>query len=317
MMIWLFFALLLFSVPSVGAMELAGIPQFIDEMVVKHQFKRDELDQIFQRAQYRQTAINLISAPAASKPWSQYRAAFINKKHVSDGLRFWQNHINALQRAEKEYGVPQEMIVAVIGVETNYGRNTGRFNSLDTLTTLSFDYPRRADFFRNELEQYLLLTREQKFEPSTLQGSYAGALGIPQFMPSSYRKYAVDFNNDGEINLLKDPEDSIGSVANYFKQFGWKIGEPVAALVKLNEKAELSIKETNSLEAWVTMGVIPVAQTISDLNESARLLNFTVNEGKEFWLSFKNFQVIMRYNNSTFYAMTVYQLANALKNAKS
>ncbi len=190
-MTWLLSALLLLSIPSVGAMELPGIPVFIDEMVFKHQFKRDDLEQMFQRAQYRQAVINAISAPTTIKPWPQYRAAFTNTKHISDGLKFWQNHMNALQRAEKEYGVPQEMIVAVIGVETNYGRNTGKFNILDALTTLAFDYPRRADFFRNELEQYLLLAREQKFEPFKTQGSYAGALGIPQFMPSSYRKHAV------------------------------------------------------------------------------------------------------------------------------
>ena len=314
-MTWLLSALLLLSIPSVGAMELPGIPVFIDEMVFKHQFKRDDLDQMFQRAQYRQAVINAISAPTTIKPWPQYRAAFTNTKHISDGLKFWQNHMNALQRAEKEYGVPQEMIVAVIGVETNYGRNTGKFNILDALTTLAFDYPRRADFFRNELEQYLLLAREQKFEPFKTQGSYAGALGIPQFMPSSYRKHAVDYNNDGKINLLNDPEDSIGSVANYFKKYGWQSGEPVAARVKLNEMTELNIKETHSMATWAEMGVSPMEQ-IADLN-SAWLLDFTVPEGKEFWLAFKNFQVIMLYNNNIFYAMSVHQLADALHNART
>jgi membrane-bound lytic murein transglycosylase B len=315
MMTWLLSALLLLSIPSAGAMELPGIPVFIDEMVTKHQFKRDDLEQMFQRAQYRQAVINAISAPTTIKPWPQYRAAFTNTKHISDGLKFWQNHMNALQRAEKEYGVPQEMIVAVIGVETNYGRNTGKFNILDALTTLAFDYPRRADFFRNELEQYLLLAREQKFEPFKTQGSYAGALGIPQFMPSSYRKHAVDFNNDGTVNLFNDSEDSIGSVANYFKKYGWQSGEPVAARVKLNEMTELNIKETHSMATWAEMGVIPVAQ-IADLN-SAWLLDFTVPEGKEFWLAFKNFQVIMLYNNNIFYAMSVHQLADALHNART
>ncbi len=313
-MTWLCFALLLLSIPTVSAVELPGLPQFIDEMVIKYQFKRDELEQIFQRTQYRPAVINLISAPATIKPWPQYRAAFTNNKHISDGLKFWQNHINVLQRAEKEYGVPQEIIVAVIGVETNYGRNTGKFNVLDTLTTLAFDYPRRADFFRSELEQYLLLAREQKFEPFKIQGSYAGAVGIPQFMPSSYRKYAVDFNNDGEINLFNNPEDSIGSVANYFNQYGWQSGEPVAVRAKLNEKTELNIKETHDMATWAEMGVIPVIQT-ADL-KSAWLLDFTVSEGKEFWLAFKNFQVIMLYNNNIFYAMSVYQLADALRNAR-
>lgn len=313
-MTWLCSALLLLSIPSVSAMELPGLPQFIDEMVIKHQFKRDELEQIFQRTQYRPAVINLISAPATIKPWTQYRAAFTNNKHISNGLKFWQNHMNALQRAEKEYGVPQEIIVAVIGVETNYGRNTGKFNVLDTLTILAFDYPRRANFFRSELEQYLLLAHEQKIESFQTQGSYAGAIGIPQFMPSSYRKHAVDFNNNGEINLFNDPEDSIGSVANYLKQYGWQSGEPVAVRAKLNEKAELKIKETHSMTAWAELGVIPVTQT-ADL-ASAWLLDFTVSDGKEFWLAFKNFQVIMLYNNNIFYAMSVYQLADALRNAR-
>lgn len=315
MMTWLFSALLLFFTSSVGAIELPGIPEFIDEMVIEHQFERDEVEQVFQHVQHRPAVINLISAPATIKPWPQYRAAFTNNKHINDGLKFWKNHINVLQRAEKEYGVPQEIIVAVIGVETNYGRNTGKFNIMDTLTTLAFDYPRRADFFRNELKEYLLLAREQKFGPFKIHGSYAGALGIPQFMPSSYRKHAVDFNNDGETNLFNDPEDAIGSVANYFKQYGWQSGEPVAVRVKSNKKAELSAKETHSVATWAEMGIIPVAQT-TDL-KSAWLLDFTVSEGKEFWLAFKNFQVIMLYNNNIFYAMSVYQLADALHNART
>lgn len=315
MMTWLCFALLLLSSSTVSAIELPGLPQFIDEMVIKHQFKRDELEQIFQRAQYRQAVINLISAPATIKPWSQYRAAFTDNKHIINGLKFWQDHINALQRAEKEYGVPQEIIVAVIGVETNYGRNTGKFNVLDALTTLAFDYPRRADFFRNELEQYLLLAREQKLEPFKIQGSYAGAVGIPQFMPSSYRKHAVDFNNDGEINLFNDSEDAIGSVANYLKQYGWQNGEPVAVPARFNEKAALNIKETHSIATWMEIGVIPTTQTAD--HQSAWLLDFTISDGKEFWLAFKNFQVIMLYNNNTFYAMSVHQLADALRNARA
>jgi membrane-bound lytic murein transglycosylase B len=315
MTIWLLpTILLLLSFPSAKAMELPGIPEFIDDMVTKHQFKRDELEQIFQNAQYRPAVINAISAPVTIKPWSQYRAAFTNHKHISDGLKFWKNHINALQRAEKEFGVPQEMIVAVIGVETNYGRRTGKFNTLEALSTLAFDYPGRADFFRSELEQYLLLAREQKLQPFKMHGSYAGALGIPQFMPSSYRKHAIDFNNDGTINLFNDPEDSIGSVANYFKQFGWQSGEPVATRVKLNEQAESNVKEMHSVAAWAEIGVIPMTQTAN--LESAWLLDFSAPGEKEFWLAFKNFQVIMRYNNSTFYAMSVHQLADALHDAR-
>ncbi len=320
---------LLLALPCAAA-ELPGIPSFIDEMAAKHGFKRAELEQVFQRAQYQQAVIDLISTPARIKPWPEYRANFVNDKRISGGVQFWQRHAKALQLAEKQYGVPQEIIVAVIGVETQYGRNSGKFSVLDALTTLAFDYPRRADFFRSELENYLLLARDQEWELFKVQGSFAGAIGIPQFMPSSYRKHAVDFNNDGMMDLLNDPLDAIGSVANYLKQFGsprsvWVSGEPVAvrasvgAVVpagmrsKPQKSGVFSIKEMYSMAAWNAVGVTPVAQLDSD--KPALLLDFTVADGVEFWLAFNNFQVITLYNNSNFYAMSVYQLAEALRNA--
>jgi len=311
----LFLALLLLLVsPYVCAADLPGIPRFIDEMVSRHQFKRDELEQVFRRAQYRQAVIDAISTPATTKPWPEYRAAFINPKRISGGLQFWQRYADALQRAEKQYGVPQEIIVALIGVETMYGNNSGKFSVLDALTTLAFDYPRRADFFRNELEQYLLLAREQDFELFKVQGSYAGAMGIPQFMPSSYRKYAVDFSGDGKIDLLHDPVDAIGSVANYLKEYGWLSGVPVAARASGGEGARAgSLVESHTVAGWAASGVQPERQVAADI--TARLIDFTVAEGKEFWLAFNNFDVITRYNNSDFYAMSVHQLTEALRDA--
>ncbi len=311
----LFFALLLLlAAPYVRAADLPGIPQFIDEMVAKHQFKRDELVQVFQRAQYRQVVIDAISTPATIKPWPEYRAIFINPKRINGGLQFWQRYADTLQRAEKQYGVPQEIIVALIGVETMYGNNSGKFSVLEALTTLAFDYPRRADFFRNELEQYLLLARDQDFELLKVQGSYAGAMGIPQFMPSSYRKYAVDFSGDGKIDLLHDPVDAIGSVANYLKQYGWLSGEPVAARANVGENGRAgSLAETHTVAAWAASGVQPDQQIAAD--KTARLVDFTAAEGKEYWLAFNNFNVITRYNNSDFYAMSVHQLAEALRDA--
>lgn len=306
--------ILLLAQPCAAA-DLPGIPPFIDEMVSKHQFKRDELEQIFQRTQRVQAVIDAISLPATIKPWPEYRANFINKKRIQEGLIFWMRHEEVLKRAEWEYGVPQEIIVAVIGVETMYGRNSGRFSALEALTTLAFDYPPRANFFRSELEHYLLLAREQDWELFKVKSSYAGALGIPQFMPSSYLNHAADYNNDNVIDLLNEPVDAIGSVANYLKNYGWQRGEPVAVPAKVSEKArEGDLSKARSLATWADAGVTPAA-TIAD-ERPALLLDFTVAEGKEYWLTFNNFRVITLYNNSNFYAMSVYQLADAIRNAR-
>lgn len=299
------------------AVDLPGIPQFIDEMVEKYQFKREELVLTFQQVEYRPDVIAAITAPATIKPWAEYRASFINPLRIDSGVEFWKKYAPFLQRAEQQYGVPQEIILAVIGVETLYGRRAGRFRTLDALTTLAFDYPRRADFFRSELAQYLLLAREQQFSLLEIKASYAGALGIPQFMPSSYRKYAVDFNANGKVDIMNEPEDAIGSVANYLKQYGWKTGEPVAQLATLGNEAFPAINDTpRSLSAWADAGVRPVVPP-QGIAQPAWLLDFTVETGKEYWLTYNNFRVITLYNNSNFYAMSVFQLAEALRAAYS
>lgn len=309
------FSILLSICAAGNAADLPGIPQFIDEMVEKHQFNRDELQQTFQRAEYRPDVIAAITAPATIKPWVEYRASFINPVRIKGGLEFWKLYATTLKRAEQQYGVPQEIILAVIGVETLYGRRAGKFRTLDALTTLAFDYPRRAEFFRNELAEYLLLAREQKFDLLAIQASYAGALGIPQFMPSSYRKYAVDFNGNGKVDILREPEDAIGSVANYLKQYGWKVGEPVAQLAKLGNEAFLPVStDSRNLAEWVDAGVTPLTKP-QGLVPPAWLLDFTVEAGKEYWLTYNNFRVITLYNNSNFYAMSVFQLAEALRAA--
>jgi membrane-bound lytic murein transglycosylase B len=285
-------------------------------MVAKHQFRREELQQAFTLAEYRADVIESISKPAILRPWVEYRPNFINPQRIDGGTRFWTKYSAALKRAEREYGVPQEIILGVIGVETLYGRNAGRYRALDALTTLAFDYPRRADFFRDELAQYLLLAREQGFDLLGIQASYAGAMGIPQFMPSSYRRYAVDFNGNGKVDLLLEPEDAIGSVANYLKQYGWHSGEPVALLSKVEDEKRLgAVGDVRPYVAWRDAGVTPLKKQKGDL-PPAWLLDFTVESGKEYWLVFNNFNVIMRYNNSNFYAMSVYQLAEAIRRAR-
>ena len=257
----IFASLLLISACArAGAYDSPAIPAFIDEMVTKHQFKREELVRAFQKAEYKQTIIDAISNPAtATKPWEEYRANFVNDARVAQGLKFWKKNAAALRRAEEEYGVPQEIIVALLGVETFYGQQAGSYLTLDALSTLAFGYPPRADFFRSELEQYLLLAREQRFDLFAIRGSYAGALGYPQFMPSSYRKYAVDYNHNGRIDLLREQADAIGSAANYLKQYGWVAGEPIAVRAKFDEAycpGEIRIQRT--VGAWALQGFTPL-----------------------------------------------------------
>jgi len=332
------FLLLAFISSAVHAATLPGIPEFIDEMVTKHNFKRANLERVFNDAQIIPSVIEDISRPATIKPWLEYRAAFVNPQRIRLGVEFWHRYRKALRHAERKYGVPQEIIVALIGVETIYGQDSGTFRTIDALTTLAFDYPPRAKFFRAELEDFLLLAREQHLNLLTVRGSYAGALGIPQFMPSSYRIYAVDFNGNHKINLLREATDAIGSVGNYLKGFGWVSdaqgnSEVARADTSLPNKAHVSARAPIAVRAQVSeeicVGEIATPRTIGAWSEagivpslnldprwSARLIDFTVGDGKEFWLAFKNFDVITRYNNSDFYAMSVFQLAEALKEAR-
>jgi membrane-bound lytic murein transglycosylase B len=356
---------LFLAVPSAHSVTLPGIPEFIDQMVARHKFKRSELENAFAHAQRVQPVIDAISLPATAKPWPEYRANFVNPQRIKLGLEFWHKYRKTLQRAEQKYGVPQDIIVAVIGVETVYGQDAGNFRTLDALTTLAFDYPPRADFFRSELENFLLLAREQQFNLLDIRGSYAGALGIPQFMPSSYRTYAVDFNGNHRINLLDEDKDAIGSVANYLKNFGWVShvmeqpsgkGKPPAnkrhamAVPPIAVRAQISedicpgdITTPRTVAAWSLSGITPIVKLAQ--GQTARLIDFTMEENddkpllnspavrpgeqtlpaklpvasgqpKEFWLVFNNFDVIRRYNNSDYYAMSVFQLAEALKQAR-
>jgi len=294
---------------------LPGIPGFIDEMVEKHHFERSELVNLFDHAEHKPAIITAISRPPRATPWLKYRAAFVNKKRVQYGLEFWQHYRKTLKRAEKKYGVPQEIIVAVIGVETIYGRNMGSFRTLDALTTLAFDYPRRSAFFRDELENYLLLAREQQFDLLEVKSSYAGAMGIPQFMPSSYRNYAVDFNGNASTDLRNEPADAIGSVGNYLKGYGWIKNGRIGVRAQVSDENSLGAIDTSrSVADWTAAGVTSKAKIKRD--ESARLLDYTLKDGKEYWLGFNNFEVITRYNNSDYYAMSVFQLAEELKAAR-
>ena len=237
-------------------------------------------------------------------------------ERIRKGVEFWNENKTTLDRAEKVYGVPVEIIIAIIGVETRYGRNAGNYKVINSLATLAFEYPDRSEFFKKELEQFLLLAREQGFDPTGITGSYAGAMGIPQFIASSYRNYAVDFDNDGIINIWTDPVDAIGSVANYFKMHGWMHGQDIAmpAMVKgesfmrvLNEDLKPDIPAADLAAYGISHepGIAPGAVV--------KLLSFETDNGYEYWLGFKNFYVITRYNHSPLYAMAVFQLAKEIR----
>ena len=296
---------------------------FVNEMVQKHGFTAAEINQWLSKAEKRQPILDAIARPAEkSKTWKEYRPIFIVPMRITNGVDFWRNNRDALVRAEKEFGVPAEIIVAIIGVETNYGKNTGNWFVIDALTTLAFDYPPRAPFFRSELMNYFILTREQKHDPLEFKGSYAGAMGYGQFMPSSYRNFAVDFSGDGFTDIWNNPTDAIGSIANYFKKHGWQTGAPVVVPAKLtrardqvlaNEAFNKVVQPVVSVSDWKKNGVVPT----SKISASTPVISieFEGARGLEYWMGLQNFYTITRYNRSPMYAMAVYDLSQDIKAA--
>ena len=296
------------------------VAQFVGEMTRDYGFADEQLLSLFQDVERKQSILDAISRPAERvKPWKDYRPIFLTDARIKRGVEFWNQNAEALARAEKDYGVPAQYIVAIIGVETFFGRNTGNYRVMDALSTLAFDYPPRADFFRKELKQFLLLAREQQVDPLGLNGSYAGAMGLPQFMPSSFRAYAVDFDGDGHINIWTDPTDAIGSVASYFKQHGWQAGEPVASQAELSmDSAQDAI--TQGLEPQMSLGQLRAAgwRTHDVLRDDLKVtaIRFEGADGPEYWVGLPNFYVITRYNRSAMYAMAVHQLAGEIVRAR-
>ena len=295
----------------------ADVQAFIREMVARHGFNAARLQATFSRAYAQPSIIAAMSRPAEAKPWYAYRTIFVNPKRIQGGVAFWRANEAALARAEQAHGVPPEIVVAIIGVETQYGGNMGKYRVLEALSTLAFDYPRRADYFRKELENFLLLTRAEGIDPLTPRGSYAGAMGYGQFMPGSFRSYAIDFDGDGHRDLWRNPRDAIGSVANYFQQHGWRAGEPVAVPAQVSGadySALVSRKLARpqySVASLQGRGVRP-QEPVSG-GQTAMLLEFQGREGPEYWLGFDNFYVITRYNHSPLYAMAVYQLGQEIR----
>jgi membrane-bound lytic murein transglycosylase B len=296
------------------------VAAFIDSLAERHAFDREILGRLFAAVRRSDAAIRLMT-PAPSdtrRSWQRYRSRFIDETRVAAGTRFWREHSATVARAAQEYGVPEEIIVAIIGVETIFGRVTGDHRVIDVLTTLAFDYPRRADYFRGELEQYLLLTRAEEIDPLSVRGSYAGAIGLPQFMPGSIRRWAIDFDGDGRIDLRGSAADAIGSVANFLASHGWVPGEVPRQPVRIADPARLSPLIEAGIEPRFTIDELRAhgVDSPAPIAPETRFALIDLPNGDappDYWLGGRNFYVITRYNRSSFYASAVIELAEALQ----
>ena len=306
------------SAPFVSRPEVRA---FIQEMVERHRFVQRELEFVFSRARREPAILNAIQPPAPKdrRPWEAYRAIFVNDRHVQAGSQFWRAHGASLERAQRAFGVPEEVIVSILGIETFYGRNTGRWRVVDALATLAFDYPPRAEFFRGELANYLLLARDSGIDVFSVYGSYAGAIGIPQFMPGSYLRYALDFDGDGVVDLRASAADAIGSVANFLKQHGWQANAPVMVAASVSGEgykpfADGSVDPKHPVAELAKAGV-----RIDGVPSETRAALIELENGdapREYRIGLANFYVLTRYNRSSFYASAVMDLAAALRAAR-
>jgi membrane-bound lytic murein transglycosylase B len=293
---------------------------FIKDMAARHDFSKAELTAIFREAQRREDILKLMSQPAEKRlAWHEYRKIFLTQSRIDGGVAFWNQHAGILDKAERELGVDAQVIVAIIGVETRYGGNTGSHRVLDALATLAFDYPPRSKFFRGELEQYLVLASEENIDLLSTKGSYAGAMGYGQFIPSSYRNYALDFDQDGKRDLWNSPMDIIGSVANYMHKHGWDLGAPVIIPARVSGDSyktilDKGLKPHTAIKQLQQAGITPLVAQPGDA--LAALVTLENKDGPGYWLSLNNFYVITRYNRSPLYAMAVYQLSEAIRQAR-
>jgi membrane-bound lytic murein transglycosylase B len=298
--------------------ERPEVEAFVRDLARRHGLEEAELKRVFERAQRLDPVLEAIARPAERvRTWDEYRALLITERRIAEGVEFWKKQRRALERAQKKYGVAPEYVVAIIGVETFYGRNTGNWRVLDALTTLAFDYPPRAGFFRSELESYLLMAREAGIDVFSVRGSYAGAIGIPQFMPSSARRYAVDFDGNGTIDLQKSRADAIGSVANFLKLHGWQRDADVAVGARVpgegwraytDGRFEPKHSLTELRQAGIEFDSPQPAGASGTLVELAN-----ADRPSEFRVGLRNFYVITRYNRSALYAAAVADLALELK----
>ncbi len=295
------------------------VQAYIGDLIREHQFDEARLTQLFREVKKQNRVLQIIEKPAESKPWYLYRRHFVNSNYIDRGVLFWLRHQALLRKIEKQHQIPTEIILAIIGIETIYGENTGRFPVIDTLVTLSFDYPRRSKFFRKELTDMLLLVREEGYSNyRSFKSSYAGAMGIGQFIPSSYRRYAVDFDGDGHRDLWGSIPDAVASVANYLARHGWQPDQPVANVVHFTEQKKVLRDQLNArlrphlgMAEAADLGIIDPQSSIS--NQFA-LFSLEIGKGHyQYWAGYQNFYTITRYNHSRRYAMAVYLLSQAIK----
>lgn len=289
-------------------------------MMEDESFSKDYLLSVLSSARKKDSILKAMNRPAEKRlDWGGYRKLFVKPKRISRGVDFWRKHEETLHRAEQVYGVPAEIIVSIIGIETHYGRNTGSYRALDALATLGFEYPRRAAFFQGQLKDLLILARNEKIDVTTLKSSYAGAMGYGQFIPSSFLAYAVDFDRDGKKDLWNSPVDAIGSVANYFFKHGWLANKNAVTEVKLSRSLPNDIINTGEkpaklLSGWKALGV--KASQVEAQDVAAVLLKMKDQDSEAYWLGYNNYYVVTRYNRSRLYAMAVLQLSEEIKTKK-
>jgi len=315
--IFIFFSLLFTAMAANADAQFAQRPDvqlFINQMVKKYGFNKQQLNALFSQVKIYQQIMKHINKPLEKEYWKTYQVLFVNEWRIEHGVKFWDQYADVLRRAEQTYGVPASIIVATIGIETKFGQRTGDYRVIDSLSNIAFNHSSRSKYFRSELEQFLLLTREEHLDPLKVMGSYAGAIGQPQFMPSSYRHYAVNFSKSGKTDLMHNEVDVIGSVANYYSKNGWNNTQPVAVpaimigdrynyLVKKNK-----ISQPTTISDLSNYGIIPKRKIgFDDLR--VKVIELQNRYNKEYWIGFHNFDVIKRYNPSDLYAMAVYQLS--------
>lgn len=314
----LFLLLLFIGGPAAEALDVddPDVKSFIDLMVSEHDYDRDTLENVLSEAKVQDSILEAIARPAEStKEWYEYRDIFITDERVKAGAAFWREHDAELQRISEQTGVSAEILVGIIGVETYFGRITGNYRVLDALATLAFEYPPRSEFFRSELEHFLLLVREEDMDATDATGSYAGAMGRPQFMPSSYRAYAVDSSDDGKRDIWSDWSDVMGSIANYFVRHGWRPNNQVVAQAILGNQwrgdpPENSLTPNETVTSLSHQGVLFATDLPGD--DKSQLLTLKGDDGEEHWVGFHNFFVITRYNRSVMYALAVLQLGQEI-----
>ncbi len=316
------FLVLLFFCVSALATEHPGTEEFVERAVSEYGLPENEVRTLLAEAEYKQSIVDAISRPAEGKPWHEYRKIFLTDKRINEGIDFWLENRELIASASKKFGVDEEIIVAIIGVETFYGRITGNYRTIDALVTLGFYYPKnlssdRSPFFSSELMHYIQLATEEGLPADKVTGSYAGAMGMGQFMPSSYREYSVDFDEDGRRDLWRSTPDVVGSVANYLHRHGWQPGQPVtrralastgAAFDKISTS---NFTPTLTVAEWDEKGFRSSSELSPDL--PAAVLKLVEEDRNTYWLTFKNFYVITRYNRSPRYAMAVYELSQEIK----